>query len=104
MEVPLSVEETNPVTLSYCPSVVPVTVTSKVQEPPAASVPPLSEMVSLAGEVLFVTVSVPPHCVAVELTTSSPRGNVSVKATPVNARFPAALLFRVNRNVEVALF
>ena len=91
-------------TLSYCPSVVPVTVTSKVQEPPAASVPPLSEIVSFVGDPLLVTVKVPPHCAEVELTTSSPRGNVSVKATAVNARFPVAVLFNVNRNVEVALF
>ena len=97
-------EETYPVTLPYCPSVVPVTVTSNVQEPPAASVPPLSEIVSLVGEVLLVTVKVPPHCAEVELTTSSPRGNASVKATAVNARFPVALLFNVNLNVEVVPF
>ena len=97
-------EETYPVTLSYCPSVVPVTVTSKVQEPPAARVPPLSEIVSFVGEALLATVNVPPHCAEVELATSSPRGKVSVKATPVNARFPVAVLFNVNRNVEVALF
>lgn len=97
-------EDTYPVTLSYCPSVVPVTVTSKVQEPAAASVPPLRVIVSRVGETLFVTVNVPPHCVEVELTTSSPRGKVSVKATPVKARFPVALLFNVNLNMEVALF
>ena len=97
-------EEIYPVTLSYCPSVVPVTVTSNVQEPPADSVPPLSEMVSFVGDTLFVTVNVPPHCVEVELTTSNPRGNVSVNATPVRALFPEAVFEIVNRKVEVALF
>src|SRR5688500_9838117 len=74
---PPSVEETNPLTLSYTPDADVVTVTSIVQEAPPASVPPLSEIVRGA-----VVDSVPPHCVEDPVVTVRPLGRVSVKLTP----------------------
>ena len=49
----------NPLTLLYCPSVVPVTVTSMVQLLPAASDPPVNAIVLVAAVV--VKLLVPPH-------------------------------------------
>ena len=97
MEVPLSVEETYPVTLSYWPSVAPVTVTLKVQEPPAANDPPVNAIVRVAA----VVVNVPPHWDVDEFAIDKPDGKTSLNVTPVNARFPAAVLLRVKVNVEV---
>jgi hypothetical protein len=77
---------------------VPVTVTLKVQLPPAESVPPVKAMVRVEA----VVVNVPPHCDVDESAIESPDGSTSLKATPVNAVFPAALLLSVKLNVEVA--
>ncbi len=57
---PPSVEVTVPVTLSFEPVVVPVTVTLNVQLSSAAMDPPVKTIVSATGS-LSVTVSVPPH-------------------------------------------
>ena len=83
MDVPLSVDEIYPVTLSYTPSVVPVTFTLKVQLPPAESEPPVNAIVLVAAVVtrLFV----PPHCEDVASAIDRPVGTVSVIVTPVNA-------------------
>lgn len=81
VEVPLWVDETYPLTLSYTPAVVPVTVTLKVQLPPAVSDPPVSAIVLVPA----VVVSVPPHCGVEFVAISRPAGKTSVKATPVNA-------------------
>ena len=84
-------------TFSYCPSVVPVTVTLNVQEPPAASDPPVNAIVRVAA----VVVNVPPHSEVEEFAIDKPDGRTSVKATLLNARFPAAVLLRVKLNVDV---
>ncbi len=90
-------DETYPVTLSYCPSTVPVTFTLKVQLPPAARVPPVKAMVRVAA----VVVNVPPHCEVDESAIDKPAGKTSVKARPLKARFPTTVLFMVNLNVEI---
>lgn len=93
---PLSVAETNPLTLVCGPEVVAVTVTDMLQEPLAASVPPENEIVLGA-----VVVRVPLHCDEDPVVTVSPDGNVSVNATPVKDA-PAFGLVTVNVNVDVA--
>src|SRR5215471_5179792 len=57
----------------------PVTVTLKVQPPPAGSCPPLNEIILGA-----VVASVPEQTEALPVGTVSPAGNVSVNATPVS--------------------
>ena len=79
--MPLSFEEIKSLTFVYCPSVVPVTVTSKVQLPSAASDPPDNAIVLVAA----LVVSVPPHWVVELSAIDRPAGNTSVKAMPVNA-------------------
>ena len=81
--MPLSVDEIYPLTLSYTPSVVPVTVTLKVQLPPVASDPPVNAIVLVAA----VEVNVPAvHTGEVdESAMDSPAGNTSEKEMPVNA-------------------
>src|SRR5690349_19146751 len=60
----------------------PVTVTEKVQVPPAATVPP----VTVISRVPDGTVREPvPQTVVAAVTTASPAGRVSVKPTPVRA-------------------
>jgi hypothetical protein len=85
-----------PVTLSYCPSVVPVIGTLKVQVPPAASDPPEKDMVM--GDVVE---SEPPQVVVGPLlATDRPAGKTSVKATPVKAE-PAFVLVMLKVSVDV---
>jgi len=81
--VPVSVDEIYPLTFSYCPSDVPVTVTSKEQLPPAASDAPVNAIVLVAAVVVNVPVV---HCVDRESATDRPTGKTSVKAIPVNGR------------------
>lgn len=100
VEVPLSVDEINPETLSYCPSVVPVTETSKVQEAPAVRDPPVRAIVREAA----VVVSVPPHCAADESVMERSSGSTSVKLMPDIFSLPAAVLLIVKRSTEVAPF
>ena len=73
-----------------------VTVAVTLQEAPAASVPPLNEMVRGA-----VVVSVPPHWVEEPLVTVRPLGKVSVKLRAVNAT-PVFGFVTVNVKVDVA--
>ena len=65
--------------------------------PPEASAPPLSAIVLVAA----VVVTVPPHCDEVESATDSPKGSTSLKATPVKAILPPAVLFKVNVSDEL---
>jgi hypothetical protein len=78
--VPPLAELTLPVVLFFGPAVVPVTVTMKMQLPPAAIVPPVSVIV--AGAVV-VTVP-PPQPLTEPFTTVNPAGSVSVTVTPVS--------------------
>ena len=73
-----------------------MTVTLKVQLPPAASEPPVRAIVLMAA----VLVTVPPHCEEEESAIDSPAGKTSVNATPVSAWLPPAVLFSVNDSVE----
>lgn len=59
----------------------PVTVTSKLQLPPAASDPLVNSIVLVEA----VVVRVPPHCDDVESATDRPAGKTSEKATPVKS-------------------
>lgn len=75
----------------------PVTAILKVQEPPAASDPPVNAIVRVAA----VVVNVPPHWDVDEVAMDRPDGRTSVNATLVNARFPEDVLFSVKLNVDV---
>ncbi len=78
--VPVSVEEMKPLTFVCGPAVVTVTVTGISQDAPAASEPPVKEIVSGA-----VVVSEPPQtAVGPLVATVTPAGRESVKARPVN--------------------
>ena len=103
MEVPLSLEERKPVTFSYEPSVLPVTLTLNEQLAPAAREAPVSEMVRVA--VVVTRVPVPLHTEGVvALETDNPAGSTSLKAIPDCATFPLAVLLMVNVNeVDVPL-
>src|SRR5450830_1388923 len=81
---PPSTEATAPVTLFCVPSELPVTFTLKVQEALAASVAPVKLTApDPAVAVIVLLPQVPVRPFGVEITR--PAGNVSVKATPVNA-------------------
>ena len=82
------------------PAVVPVTLTVKVQEPLAATVAPVRLM--LPDPAVAVIVPLPHEPVRpLGVATSSPLGNVSVKATPVSAA-EALLLVIVNIRLVLA--
>src|SRR5215470_17275342 len=90
--VPPSVELTLPVVLTCAPALMPVTLTEKVHDDPAAgdavSVPPDKLTVDgVPGGLLMVAVMVPlPHDpVTVVEANFSPPGKLSVNATPLNA-------------------
>jgi hypothetical protein len=90
--VPPSVELTVPVVLTCVPTLMPVTVTEKVHDEPAAgdavSVPPDKLTVEgVPGGLLMVAVMVPlPHePVTVVDASFTPPGKLSVKATPLRA-------------------
>jgi len=80
--VPPFVEETFPVVLFFTPAVAPVTVTLKVQFPPAAIVPPVNAITPVPAVVVNVP---PPHCAVEVVATVKPAGSVSDTATPLNA-------------------
>jgi len=86
--VPPSVEVTAPVVLLLAPGIVPVTSTEKVQVEPAAGdtvrVPPDSVMVLLKAAAVIVPLPQEPVMLGVAATTT-PRGKLSVKATPLRA-------------------
>jgi len=71
-----------------------------VQLPPAASEPPVSEIVRVAAVVTRLLVPLQAEVVA--LGTESPLGRISVNAIPVCATFPLAVLLIVKDKVEVA--
>ena len=96
-------EERKPVTFSYEPSVLPVTLTLNEQLAPAAREAPVSEMVRVA--VVVTRVPVPLHTEGVvALETDNPAGSTSLNAIPDCATFPLAVLLMVNVNeVDVPL-
>jgi hypothetical protein len=82
--VPPSVEVTLPVVLVCKPAEMPVTLTENVQLALAAIVPPLRLIVFVPAVAVIVPApQVPVRPFGVE--TTSPAGNVSLKATPVSA-------------------
>ena len=99
LPVPPFVEVTAPVVLFFTPEVVPVTFTMNLQMVPAATVPPLRLTLPLPA----VAVVVPPHVLLSPfgVATTSPPGNVSVKATPFSATVFAAGLVMVNVKLVV---
>lgn len=94
--VPPSVDETNPLTLSYTPDAVVVTLTLIVQEAFTASEPPLNEIVCGA-----VVDRVPPHCDEDAVETVRPLGKLSVKPIPLKATAEFGFV-RVNVSVGIA--
>ena len=78
LPVPPLVEVTLPVVLTKFPEAVPVTFTVSVQEPLAAIVPPVSEMLPEPA----TAVAVPPHVFVKPLgvATTIPAGKLSVNA------------------------
>lgn len=83
MPVPPSVEVT--VTeLVFSPAEVPLTFAVKLQEPPAAMVPPLKLMVPLPAMAVIVPLPQDPVTFA-GLATTRPDGRLSVNATPLSA-------------------
>src|SRR5262245_17880047 len=95
---PLSVDVMLPVWFILRPRSIAVTVTEKMQELPAAIVPPVSAMELARG----TAVTVPPHepVKPFGLATTSPAGSGSVKATPL--RLVEFGLWSVNVNVVLA--
>jgi len=89
-----------PLTLSYCPSVVPVTAIFMKQLVPAVSAPPVRAIVLVA----VVVVKVPPHTDETESEMDRPEGRTSVKAMPVKFLFPGCVLLIVNESVEFVPF
>ena len=96
--MPLSVAAIFPLIFWYSPAAAPVTVTSKLQLPSAASAPPVNAMVLVAAVVtrLFV----PPHFEEVESATDRPAGKTSVNATPLKEALALGLVM-VNVSVDV---
>jgi hypothetical protein len=80
----------------FSPTVLPVTVTPKVQVDPAVREPPARATV--LGEVVA---RVPPQAVPEPVLTVRPAGSVSVKATPV--RVEAVFGFRIEKLRMVVL-
>src|SRR5437867_11514342 len=83
--LPLPAEDvTLPVRLSFCPTVVPATVTLNVHVPPAGSVAPDRLTLLELGAAEIVP---PPHepVKPFGLSTTNPLGNVSEKPMPVSA-------------------
>src|SRR5687768_6820761 len=88
-----------PVTLSWVPAVVPVTVTVNVQVPPAAMIPP----VRVIARVAALVVSVPAvHCEDVESRIDRPAGRTSENVTPVSAWLPGEVLGMLKVSADVA--
>src|SRR6478735_6261211 len=83
---PALLEVTVPVVFTLCPPLVPTTFTEKVQEPPAAIVPPERLTTEKPDTVPVVMVPAPHDPVRpFGLATASPAGSVSPKPTPVSA-------------------
>src|SRR5947209_7926463 len=83
---PALLEVTVPVVLTLCPPVVPTTFTEKVQDPPAAMVPPERFTTEKPEIVPVVMVPEPQEPVSpFGVAIVSPPGSVSPNATPVSA-------------------
>src|SRR5947209_4035598 len=90
---PALLEVTVPVVFTLCPPVVPFTSTEKVQEPPAAIVPPDRLMTENPETVPVVIVPAPQEPVRpLGVATIRPPGSVSPNATPVNATVALGLV------------
>ena len=85
----------------FTPTVVPVTLTVIMQEPPLAIAPPVKAIVPEPA----VAVTMPPHAPVKPLgeATTKPAGKVSVKLTPVRPTVLAAGLVRVKVKLVVPL-
>ena len=89
--VPPSVELTVPVVLFLVPAVVPVTFTEKVQEAPAANVPP--DRLTEPDPAVAVMVPLPQEPLKpLGVDTTRPEGKESVKATPLSDALPLGLV------------
>jgi hypothetical protein len=75
-----------PVMFTFCPLVVPTTFTEKVQEPPAAIVPP-DRFTTEEPAIVPVVIVPEPHDPVrpFGFTTARPAGSVSLKLTPESA-------------------
>jgi hypothetical protein len=83
---PALLEVTVPVVFTLCPPLVPTTFTEKVQEPPAAIVPPERLITEKPDTVPVVIVPAPHEPVSpFGFATARPAGSVSPKPTPVSA-------------------
>src|SRR5947208_721375 len=86
-------EVTVPVVFTLWPPVVPTTFTEKVQEPPAAMVPPDRLMTEKPETVPVVMVPAPQEPVSpLGVATARPPGSVSPNATPVKATVALGLV------------
>ena len=81
------------------PAVAPVTVTLKLQLPPAAIVAPVRLIVRVAATVVILFV--PPHSDDVESAMVKPTGRTSVNATPVSATVAFGLSMAKPKLVEL---
>lgn len=88
--VPPLAEVIGPVVLLLTPGVIPVTSTLIVQLPPAATVPPLNDMVDVPA--VAVTLPPQPELAFGVPATLNPAGRLSVKPTPVSATVPFGLV------------
>ena len=86
-------------TLFHVPWSTPVTVTLKVQLPPAAKEPPVIAIVRL--EAVRVRLFVPPQTDCVPSVMLNPRGMTSLKAIPLRATLPTVVFEIVNDRVDV---
>jgi hypothetical protein len=96
---PPFVELTAPVVLFFTPEVVAFTLTERVHELLAGTVPAVRLTLALPA----VAVAVPPHVLVkpFSVATTSPAGNVSVNATPASATVLTAGLVIVNVRLVV---
>src|ERR1700676_1259842 len=92
---PLSVEETGPVVLASAPGAVPVTLTLKVQEALAASVPPERTMLPEFDEAATAPAPQAPVSPLGVLTTR-PAGRLSIKATPESGKVFGLVMVKVS--------
>src|SRR5262249_58919890 len=93
LPLPAFEEVTVPVVFTLWPPVLPTTFTAKVQEPPAAMVPPERLTTEEPETVPVVMVPAPQEPVRpLGVATIKPLGRVSLKATPVKATVALGLV------------
>src|SRR5690349_21655093 len=96
---PVSVELIAPVVLFFAPVFVPFTLTTMVQEPPAAIAPPVN--LTWLDPAVAVTLPWQTPLRPLGVATTSPAGKLSVNATPVSARLAFGLLIENVKLVEL---